>query len=97
LSLAFLAVFGAGLVVTAASINTILQTVADEDKRARVISMYVMCFLGFAPIGTFTAGALAEVIGAHWTLFGCGLVVALAGGTFALGLRSWARAVRPST
>jgi MFS family permease len=95
LSLAFLAVFGAGLVVTAASINTILQTVADEDKRARVISMYVMCFLGFAPIGNFTAGALAEVIGAHWTLFGCGLVVALAGGTFALGLRSWARAVRP--
>ncbi len=95
MSLAFLAVFGAGLVVTAASINTILQTLADEDKRARVISMYVMCFLGFAPIGNFTAGALAEVIGAHWTLFGCGLIVVLAGATFALGLKSWARAVRP--
>jgi len=95
LSLALLAVFGAGLVVTAASINTILQTLADEDKRARVISMYVMCFLGFAPIGNFTAGALAEVIGAHWTLFGCGLIVVLAGSTFALGLKTWARAVRP--
>jgi len=95
LSLAFLAVFGAGLVVTAASVNTILQTLADEDKRARVISMYVMCFLGFAPIGNFTAGALAEVIGAHWTLFGCGIIVVVAGGAFALGLRTWARAVRP--
>jgi len=95
LSLAFLAVFGAGLVVTAASINTILQTLADEDKRARVISMYVMCFLGFAPIGNFTAGALAEVIGAHWPLFGCGIIVVVAGGAFALGLRTWARAVRP--
>jgi MFS family permease len=95
LSLAFLAVFGAGLVVTAASINTILQTLADEDKRARVISMYVMCFLGFAPIGNFTAGALAELIGAHWTLFGCGIIVVVAGGAFALGLRTWARAVRP--
>jgi len=95
LSLVLLGFFGAGLVVTAASINTILQTVAEENRRARIISMYVMCFLGFAPIGNFTAGALAEVIGAHWTLFGCGLVVALAGGTFALGLRSWARAVRP--
>ena len=94
-SLVFLAIFGAGLVVTAASINTILQTVADEDKRARVISMYVMCFLGFAPIGNFTAGALAEAIGAHWTLFGCGLIVVLAGGAFALGLKSWAQAVRP--
>ena len=95
LSLAFLAVFGAGLVVTAASINTVLQTLADEDKRARVISMYVMCFLGFAPIGNFTAGALAELIGAQWTLFACGLIVVLAGGTFALGLKTWARAVRP--
>ena len=95
LSLTFLGVFGAGLVVTAASVNTILQTVADEDKRARVISMYVMCFLGFAPIGNFIAGALAEVIGAHRTLLGCGLIVVLAGGTFALGLKSWARAIRP--
>ena len=95
LSLTFLGVFGAGLVVTAASVNTILQTVADEDKRARVISMYVMCFLGFAPIGNFTAGALAEVIGADRTLLGCGLMVVVAGGTFALGLKSWARAIRP--
>jgi len=95
LSLVCLAVFGAGLVVTAASINTILQTLAEEDKRARIISMYVMCFLGFAPIGNFIAGALAESIGVHWTLFYCGIVVAAAGGVFALRLRSWAQAVRP--
>jgi len=57
--------------------------------------MYVMCFLGFAPIGNFIAGALAEAIGVHWTLFCCGLAVALAGGAFAVGLKSWARAVRP--
>jgi MFS family permease len=94
-SLVFLAVFGAGLVVTAASINTILQTLAEEDKRARIISMYVMCFLGFAPIGNFIAGAVAESIGVHWTLFACGAVVASAGSVFALRLRSWARAVRP--
>jgi len=95
LSLVLLGFFGAGLVVTAAAINTILQTVAEEDKRAKIISMYVMCFLGFAPIGNLTAGALAEAIGAHWTLLGCGLVVALTGSAFALSLESWARAVRP--
>jgi len=95
LSLVFLAVFGAGLVVTAASINTILQTLADEDKRARIISMYVMCFLGFAPIGNFTAGALAEAIGVHWTLFACGAIVIAAGSVFALRHASWASAVRP--
>ena len=95
LSLSLLAVFGAGLVVTAASINTILQTLAEEDKRARIISMYVMCFLGFAPIGNFIAGALAESIGVHWTLFSCGVIVVAAGSVFALRLRSWAQAVRP--
>lgn len=95
LSLVFLAIFGGGLVVTAASINTILQTLAEEDKRARIISMYVMCFLGFAPIGNFVAGALAESIGVHRTLLVCGVVVALAGGVFTLRLKSWARAVRP--
>src|SRR5258706_7844148 len=86
LSLAFLAVFGAGLVVTAASINTILQTLADEDKRARVISMYVMCFLGFAPIGNFTAGAPPQEIGAPRDLFWFGLIPVLAGGAVSVGL-----------
>ena len=87
--------FGAGLVVTAASINTILQTLADEDKRARVISMYVMCFIGVAPLGNFTAGALAESIGAHRTLALFGLCAALAGCVFAAGFRTWAASVRP--
>jgi len=95
LSLVLLAVFGAGLVVTAASINTILQTLAEEDKRARVISMYVKCFIGFAPIGNFMAGALAEAIGASRALAVCGTIAALAGGAFTLGFRSWAGAVRP--
>jgi MFS family permease len=94
-SLVLLPFFGFGLVVTAASVNTILQTIADEDKRARVISMYVMTFLGSAPIGNFVAGAAAEKIGVHATLLACGVIVAAAGGGFALGWSSWARAVRP--
>ena len=94
LSLALLAVFGFGVVVTAASTNTILQTLADEDKRARVISLYVMSFLGLAPLGNFTAGAVAEIIGVHPTLFVCGLAISAAGVAFALRLESWAQAVR---
>ena len=95
LSLLLLAIFGFGLVVTAASTNTILQSVADEDKRARVISIYVMSFLGLAPIGNFVAGAVAESIGAHHTLFICGVVILIAGSAFAAGWKSWAQAVRP--
>jgi hypothetical protein len=57
--------------------------------------MYVMCFVGFAPIGNFMAGALAEAIGANRALAVCGTIAALAGSAFALGFRSWAGAVRP--
>jgi MFS family permease len=95
LSLATLPLFGFGLVVTAAAVNTILQTLADEDQRGRIISMYVMSFLGIAPIGNFLAGAAAERVGAHATLLACGLMVIAAGTMFALGMKSWVQAVRP--
>ena len=52
-----LAAFGFGLIAAVASTNTILQTIADDDKRGRIISIYVMTFLGLAPISNFVAGA----------------------------------------
>ena len=95
LSLALLAVFGAGLIATVASTNTILQTIADDDKRGRIISIYVMTFLGLAPFSNFVAGAIAEAIGAHWTIFGCGVCLTLATGLFAANYESWRRSIRP--
>jgi len=95
LALAILPVLGFGIIVSAASTNTILQTIADEDKRARVISIYVMIFLGMAPIGNFLAGTLAEGIGARWTLVAYGLLLTVAAGLFARGYASWRRAMQP--
>jgi len=95
LSLVLLAIFGFGLIASVASTNTILQTIADEDKRGRIISMYVMTFLGLAPISNFIAGTIAQAVGAHWTIFGCGLCLAAATVWFAWNLPSWRAAVRP--
>jgi MFS family permease len=95
LSVVLLAVFGFGLIASVAGCNTILQTIADEDRRGRIISIYVMTFLGIAPIGNFVAGAVAERVGAHWTLFAWGVGLVLATGWFAATLESWRRAVRP--
>lgn len=89
LALPLLALFGAGLIVTVASCNTLLQTIAEEDKRGRVIGLYVVAFFGMSPIGHFIAGALATRIGADWTLFLCGLGVLLASAAFAYTLPSW--------
>ncbi len=95
LSLALLAFFGFGLVATVASTNTILQTVADEDKRGRIISIYVTTFLGVAPVSNFLAGTIAEAIGAHWTIFGCGVALSVAAAWFAWNLPGWRAALRP--
>jgi MFS family permease len=64
LSLVFLTIGGFMMMLTAAAGNTILQTIVDDDKRGRVMSFYVMTFLGIAPFGSLFAGSLAGHIGA---------------------------------
>jgi len=80
LSLLFMICVGFGIIVTAASVNTMLQMVVDDDKRGRVVSFYAMAFLGVAPLGALTAGALAGRIGAQHTLLAGG--VCCIGGAF---------------
>jgi MFS family permease len=96
LSLLLLAVFGFGLVASVASINTLLQTIADDDQRSRVLGLYAMTFLGLGPFGNFIAGALADRIGAHETLLGCGVIIVLSTLVFASGRKSWIKSVRPA-
>ena len=67
ISLAFMACLGFGIIVTAASVNMMLQTLVDEDKRGRIISFYAMAFLGMAPVGGLIAGSLAGQVGAPVT------------------------------
>jgi MFS family permease len=67
LSLAFGACLGFGIIVTAASVNMMLQILVDEDKRGRIISFYAMAFLGMAPIGGLIAGSVAGQLGAPVT------------------------------
>lgn len=95
LSLALMVPIGFGLFATATSTNTILQSIADEDKRGRVVSIYGMCFLGMAPVGNFIAGSIASHIGAPATLLMNGLCCTIAACLFALKIRSWRDAIRP--
>ena len=95
LSLVLMLPIGFGLIVTATSTNTILQTIADEDKRGRIVAIYGMSFLGAAPIGNFIAGSVASRIGAPHTLLLLGALCTLAAATFALRLASWRSAIRP--
>jgi len=58
---------GLGLIVQLATSNTVLQTIVDDDKRGRVMSLYTMAFMGMAPFGSILGGALADHIGVPMT------------------------------
>jgi MFS family permease len=60
---ALLAVVGFGMLVTNVSVNMILQTIVDDDKRGRVMSFYTTAFLGVAPFGGLAMGAAADAVG----------------------------------
>lgn len=54
---------GFAIITTVASINTLLQTLSDEDKRGRVMGYLAMTFTGITPIGSMTLGALEKYTG----------------------------------
>jgi MFS family permease len=64
LSLAVMTVTGFGMMSFMVSCNTLIQTLVDDDKRGRVMSLYGMAFMGIAPFGSLLAGSLASRIGA---------------------------------
>ena len=68
---------GAGMMLQAASANTILQTVVEEQMRGRVMAFYSMAVLGAMPIGSLISGVLADRIGARNTII-AGAVVCIA-------------------
>lgn len=88
LSLFFIAVAGFGMVTQMAASNTLLQLIADDDKRGRVMSYYVMAFMGLAPFGSLLFGWLASVIGAPYTLLAGGLCCIAGGLAFARKFKS---------
>ena len=59
---------GIGMMIQLAGSNTMLQTIVDNDKRGRVMSLYAMAFRGVAPFGSLLAGMAAGLIGASLTL-----------------------------
>jgi len=68
LSMLMMLVVGLGSILQIAASNTILQTIVDDDKRGRLMSLYTMAFLGTVPFGNLVAGSLANKIGAPLTL-----------------------------
>jgi MFS family permease len=86
---------GLGMMTQVASTNTLLQTIVDDDKRGRVISLFILSFMGMVPLGTLIAGSIASAIGAPLTLAINGAVCIVACLIFIIQLPKWRKQVRP--
>jgi MFS family permease len=83
LSLAILLVVGFCWMVLIAASNTVLQSLAAERMRGRVMSLFSMMLVGMAPFGSLLAGALADRFGAPLVVATGGLCCAAAALWFA--------------
>ena len=86
---------GFGVMLTAASTNTVLQTIVPDELRGRVASLYVMSFIGMSPIGALLSGWVAERAGPPLTLGACGIAAVAAAGVYASRLGAIRREIRP--
>ena len=78
-SLTFLFGLGFALVVSVATTNTLLQKLVTDQMRGRVMSMFILSFMGTMPIGNIVAGALSNRFGPQTTLAAGGLIVTVFG------------------
>ncbi|HSL52743.1 MAG TPA: MFS transporter [Pyrinomonadaceae bacterium] len=79
LSLSLLFLFGLGfaIVVSVALTNTLLQKLVTDQMRGRVMSMFLLSFIGTMPIGNILAGAASNHFGPQPTLAVGGFVVTM--------------------
>jgi MFS family permease len=94
-SLAMIFITGFGMIIQIASSNTILQTITEDDKRGRVMSFFTMAFMGMSPWGNLLAGALANKIGAPYTVLISGGVCILGALIFSTRIPSLRKIVHP--
>ncbi len=79
---------GLGRVVVFAGTNTLLQTIAVEDKRGRVISLYIAAFMSAVTLGGILVGAAADLFGLIPTILGEGILCVLVCAIYASQLKT---------
>src|SRR5438309_7433190 len=76
-SLVFLFALGFAIVGSVAMTNTLLQELVTDEMRGRVMSMFMLSFIGAMPIGDLIAGAASHRFGVQRTLAAGGAIIAV--------------------
>jgi MFS family permease len=77
LSLIFLFGVGFAIVTSVAVTNTLLQKLVTDRMRGRVMSMFILSFVGAMPIGNLLAGVVSHRFGAPAALTAGGLAIVI--------------------
>jgi len=79
LSCVLLFLAGAALIAVFAMISSLVQLIAPDDMRGRVMSVYNVAFRGGMPIGSFVTGLLVERLSAPGVLAANGVLLGFLG------------------
>jgi len=76
-SIIFLFALGYAIVCSVAVTNTLLQKLVTDEMRGRVMSMFMLSFIGAMPFGNLIAGAASHRFGVQHTLAAGGAIIAV--------------------
>lgn len=84
LSFVFLFCIGFSIVTSVAVTNTLLQKLVTDEMRGRVMSMFILSFIGTMPIGNIIAGISSTHFGVRYTLATGGLIIVVVASVVAI-------------
>ncbi|MGD0074564.1 MAG: MFS transporter [Candidatus Binataceae bacterium] len=79
LSLGAQVIAGAGLMSYMATTNTLLQLSVSDELRGRVMSIYVLSFIGMAPLGSLMVGSVGQHVSPQAAVILCGAISLICG------------------
>ncbi len=85
---------GFALSLQVASSNTVLQILAPDDKRGRIMSLFAIAFVGMPPLGNLMSGFMASRLSVVPTLTINGLICLIAAGIFSPQIRPLQRSLK---
>jgi MFS family permease len=86
---------GLGMILAIGGSNIIIQSLVDEDKRGRVMSLYGLALIGMSPGGNIVAGVAAAHIGIVSTMIFAGVFTLVCAFIFWFSLPHFRSLVRP--
>lgn len=93
LSVFLIYIVGISFMHEVAGTNTLVQTLVPEEMRGRVMSLFILSFLGIMPFGNMIGGSVASALDAPRAVLISGTCVVIAGLFFAIKISALSKSI----